>query len=355
MVRARRPRLILVGDVAAETADPREMMRHVTPYAEESAIAFCNCEWPLTDRGSPWPGKAGRVVRSSPDKIGMYAGFDVVSLANNHIMNYGADGLIQTMSVLDAAGIVYCGAGCNLDEAHRPAFVEGAGTRVAFLSYTSVFTPGFEATHERPGMAVVRIETRYRASTRLHEMPGSPMEIETCAHPRDTDRLFEDVRRAREQADYVVVSWHWGVSMGYRYLVPYQVDLGRAVLDCGADLVIGHHPHALQGIEIHNGKIIAYSVAHCGFDMEHGSFADDAILLEVPLHAAGPGPVRVLPIGNAVRQPVILGAETGRPCLDRLAELSRPLGTEFTADKDAVIPVRGAKPFDPTAAFGMFR
>jgi poly-gamma-glutamate synthesis protein (capsule biosynthesis protein) len=162
------PRLVLVGDVAAENAEPEFVMQKVASYIQESAIACCNCEWALTDRGVPWPGKAGRVVRSHPSKLPLYSlpRFDVVSLANNHIMNYGAEGLEQTLDVLDTAGIKHCGAGGNLEAAHRPALVEWGGTRAAFLSYTSVYTAGFEATSNRPGMAVVRIETTYRVPRR---------------------------------------------------------------------------------------------------------------------------------------------------------------------------------------------
>jgi poly-gamma-glutamate capsule biosynthesis protein CapA/YwtB (metallophosphatase superfamily) len=351
---SKQPRLVLVGDVAMETADPSEVMANIRPYMEQSAAAFCNCEWPLTDRGAPWPGKAGRVVRSSPPKVSVYAGFDVVSLANNHIMNYGAEGLAQTLQVLDAAGIRHCGAGLTRAEAHRPAIVEAAGRRIALLAYTSVFAPGFEAGENCPGMAVVRVGTRYRVSKRLEEMPGSPMEIETVPDPEDFGRLLDDVRAARQDADIVVLSWHWGVSMGYRYLVPYQVDLGRAAIEAGADLVIGHHPHALQGIEVHQGKIIAYSTGHCGFDMEHESFADDSILLEMPLDRPLVGEVLVRPLGNSVRKPTILSRQAGKPCLERLANLSRPLGTDFLAEGDGARPVRSERPFNSTAAFGMF-
>jgi poly-gamma-glutamate capsule biosynthesis protein CapA/YwtB (metallophosphatase superfamily) len=350
---SKQPRLVLVGDVAMETADPADVMVNIRPYMEQSAVAFCNCEWPLTDRGAPWPGKAGRVVRSSPPKISAYSGFDVVSLANNHIMNYGAEGLAQTLQVLDAAGIQHCGAGPNKAQAHRPAIVAAAGRRIAFLAYTSVFAPGFEAGENRPGMAVVRVGTRYRVSKRLEEMPGSPMEIDTIPDEQDFERLLRDVREARQAADMVVLSWHWGVSMGYRYLVPYQVDLGRAAVDAGADLVIGHHPHALQGIELHRGKAIAYSTGHCGFDMEHESFAEDGVLLEVPLDRTS-GDVLVRPIAEAVRKPTILDREAGRDCLNRLADLSRPLGTDLVADGDAARLVRSERPFNPTAAFGMF-
>jgi poly-gamma-glutamate synthesis protein (capsule biosynthesis protein) len=335
------PRLVLVGDVASETADPEFVMKKVTSYLQESAISCCNCEWALTDRGTPWPGKAGRVVRSDPSKISLYSipGFDVVSLANNHIMNYGAEGLEQTLEVLDRAGIKYCGAGANLDAAHRPAIVEWKGTRIAFLSYTSVYTAGFEATPNRPGMAVIKIETSYRVPRRLHELPGAPLDVTTTPDSTDEERMLTDIRDARELADIVVVLMHWGVSMGYQHLVPYQIRLGHAAVDAGADLVVGHHPHTVQGVELYNGKTIAYSLAHFGFDMEHPTIADEAILLEIALEGKALGQSRIRAVGNPLKQPELLDVENGRYTLDWLRRLSRPLGTDLEYHTDFAVPV----------------
>ncbi len=334
------PRLAIVGDVAMELADPEVVLERIAPFLRASAISFCNCEWPLTDRGTPWPGKAGRVVRSTPAHVRTYrfGGFDVVGLANNHMMNYGPEGLLQTLEVLDAAGIRHCGAGRSLDEAHQPAIVEAAGCRVAFLAYTSVFTPGFEALEDRPGVAVVRVETTYRVSPRAREMPGSPQDVTTTPDPTDLEHVRRDIAAARRRADAVVVSWHWGVSMGYQHLVPYQTELGRTAIDAGADLVVGHHPHTVQGIEVYRDKVIAYSVAHCGFDMEHASFSDESVLLEVALEAKGLGAVAVRPIVNAVERPELVDADRGRPCLSWLGRLSLPLGTELVYGTDRVVP-----------------
>lgn len=335
------PRLVVVGDVAIEHADHTLMMEKVAHYIQESAIACCNCEWPLTDRGAPWPGKAGRIVRSHPSKISLYSstGFDVVSLANNHVMNYGAEGLEQTLNVLDDAGVRHCGAGLTLEEAHKPAVLEWRGTRVAFLSYTSVFTPGFEATADRPGMAVVKVETTYRIPKRLHEMPGSPLDITTTPDPTDEVQMLRDVRTARKLADSVVVLMHWGVSMGYQHLVPYQIRLGHAAIDAGADLVVGHHPHTIQGVEVYHGKTIAYSVPHFGFDMKHPTISEEAILLEIELRHESLGQVRIHPVGDALRQPEILDLERGRATLDWLRRLSRPLGTDLGFQDDFAVPV----------------
>jgi poly-gamma-glutamate capsule biosynthesis protein CapA/YwtB (metallophosphatase superfamily) len=338
-------RLILVGDVAMQDNDPEVMFREVAEYVTESAIAFGNCEWSMSDRGAPWAGKSGLICRTSPSQVRAYthAGFKAVGLATNHMLDYGTDGLMQTIEVLDAAGIGHCGGGSNEQEAHQPAIIEAQGLRVAFLSYTSVFTPGWEAAPDRAGLAVVRVETAYRPPRRGDEMPGSPFAVVNTPDGQHVRQLVDDIASAREQADAVIVSWHWGVSLGYQHLVPYQVELGHRAIDAGADLVLGHHPHLLQGIEVYRGKVIAYSVGHFGFDLgfEMATAAysqDESVLLECELRP-GLGEVKVRPVLNSGHQPRIVGLEDGRTCVDWLARISRPLGTDFRRDGDAIVPV----------------
>lgn len=335
------PRLVFAGDVAMETADPAIKMHKIADYFRDSAIAFCNCEWPLTDRGAPWPGKAGRAVRSTPALVSTYTmcGFDVVSLANNHIMNYGPDGLLQTIEVLDSAGIAHSGAGANLAAAHAPAILERSGKRYAFLSYTSVFTPGFEATEESPGMAVVKIDTAYRIPKRLHEVPGMPMEMEMRPNARHVERLIHDIRNARKLADAVVVSWHWGVSLGYQHLVGYQVELGHLAIDEGADVVVGHHPHTVQAVEVYEGKPIAYCLGHCGFDMKSNSFTEESLVLEMPIADQGLGAPVVRVLANAVECPELADALKSEKTLDWLARLSAPVRTKFEMREGVAVAV----------------
>ncbi len=334
-----KPRMVLVGDVATETADPSKVFDLIAPYIGSSAIAFANCEWPLADRGQPWPGKAGRVVKSLPELVTTYTipGFNVVCLANNHLMNFGDEGMMQTIEVLDRAGIAHCGGGRNMEEAHRPAIVTWGGLKFAFLSYTSVFTPGMEATENRTGMAAIKIESNYRIPTRLHEVPGNPLTCDTKARPAHLERMKSDIANAKKISDVVVVSMHWGVSMGHQHLIGYQVDVGHAAIDAGADLVVGHHPHTIQPIEIYKGKTIAYSLAHCGFDMKSHTFAEESIVLEMELTATGLGRTLVRPVANPIRRPRIVDLNEGASTIEWLRRLSRPHGTTFIDEGDAVV------------------
>ena len=334
-----KPRLVLVGDVATETADPSKVFDLISPYIRSSAIAFANCEWPLSDKGQPWPGKAGRVVKSRPDLVTTYTipGFNVVCLANNHLMNFGDDGMLQTIEVLDKAGIAHCGGGKNIDEAHKPALLTWKGLRFAFLSYTSVFTPGMEAAENKTGMAVIKIDSHYRIPTRLHEVPGNPLTCDTKAKPSHLERMSVDIDQAKKIADIVIVSMHWGVSMGYQHLVGYQIEIGHAAIDAGADLIVGHHPHTIQPIEIYKGKTIAYSLAHCGFDMNSHTFADESIVLEMEIKSTGLGRTLVRPIADPIKRPRIVDLQEGASTIEWLRRLSKPFGTKFTDEEDYVV------------------
>jgi len=163
------------------------------------------------------------------------AGFDVLGLANNHILDYGPAGLFETWAVLDSVGLAHVGTGRNRTEAHRHVLIERAGTRIAVLAYSHTFPAGFWASEDRPG----------------------------TAHA-DSLRLRRDVRRAAAEAELVVVSFHWGAELR-EWPKEYQQVFAHLAIDAGADLVIGHHPHTLQPLEWYRGRLIAYSLGNFVF------------------------------------------------------------------------------------------
>ena len=245
-------RVIAVGDIMLDgTARPvlaqngyDHAFAGVKQLFGDAPVVFGNLEGPLTVRGNPEQDKT-YVFRSPPDKVSQAlvgAGFNVVSLANNHTLDYGADGLAQTIETLDAAGIAHAGAGADLTAARRPAIIETGGKRVAILAYSLTLPETFYAAAGKPGTAFG------------HE-----------GHVR------ADVQAASEQADIVLVSFHWGQE-GKTELREYQVRLGRLAIDAGAAAVIGHHPHILQGIEHYRDGVILYSLGNFTF----GSYSQRA-------------------------------------------------------------------------------
>ncbi len=220
--------------------------KNVRPLVPDEELFVVNLECPFTARGEKVPKNFN--FRARPEFVAtlVAGGVDAVSLANNHLMDYGLEGLLDTMAVLDEQGIPYFGAGRNLAEARRPAIIQWQGMKVALLGYFFLGTRNIE-----PPM-VIATETT----------PG------VAGHFSDVDQmermLREDITLARTQADLVIPFFHWGRE---RYFLPepYQARLGRAAVEAGASLVLGSHPHVLQGMELFNGVPIAYSLGNFVF------------------------------------------------------------------------------------------
>jgi poly-gamma-glutamate synthesis protein (capsule biosynthesis protein) len=262
-------------------------------------VLFHNYEeaYPATHSGGTWmaaePFIAGELV---------WAGFDMVSRANNHTMDYGAGGLRATTRALDAVGLVHAGAGENLAQARSPAYLETAGGRVALISVASTFSdedragPQGDDIRGRPGLSPIRYTRTYTVSAaslqklrdvaeelgfrtgsqedrmrflREQFVVGDPPGWRTEAHEGDLEEILAAVRDARRQADWVIVTSHSHEGGSSREVpADFLVDFARAAVDAGADLFVGHGPHVLRGIEIYNGKPIFYSLSNFLFQNE---------------------------------------------------------------------------------------
>lgn len=211
-------------------------------------IAMVNLESPVTLRGMPVQKPFNFRVRPASVAALLPAGISIVNIANNHIFDYGPEGLFDTFSYLDSLKIFYVGAGRNLKEAHRGVVREIRGIRIGFLGYYGGGeAPG--ATKTGPGVA--------RRSIR---------EIS-----EDIDSL-----RTRDSVGYVVVNLHWGTELADSPDSDQQIFAHR-VIDAGADAIIGHHPHILQGIEQYHGGVIVYSLGNFLFGGNSRSSYDTGV------------------------------------------------------------------------------
>ncbi len=268
-------------------------------------IALGNLEAPLTVRGQEFKDKRFR-FRASPKAAAALkkAGFSVVTLANNHIMDFGETGLLDTIRHLDREQVRCAGAGNSLAMARRPAVVERNGAKVAFLAYSLTQPLEFFAAESGAGTA-----------------PGY-------------SRYFrEDIVRAKSSADYVVVSFHWG-GEGLSAPRQYQIEAARRAIDAGADVIIGHHPHVLQGIERYGRGVIFYSLGNFAFG-SMSRHAASSVMARITLHG-GVREVEVLPLNvlNAeVRfQPAIMKGARGKKVVADLNALSRQRKTRIVAE-----------------------
>jgi poly-gamma-glutamate capsule biosynthesis protein CapA/YwtB (metallophosphatase superfamily) len=335
-------RLFVVGDLGIHRENPDSIFASVRPFLEQATILIGNSEYPLTDRGQPWPGKREPIRRTDPRiaQVLHGAGFTAVSLSNNHAMDYGVEGIHQTMEVLDASGVAHAGAGRTDKEAHTPIIIEKEGVRIALLSYTSVFFPGYSATETRSGIATVRVETQYRPTPWSLDTPGVPLAAITIPDPGNVLTMTQDVKLARATADVVIVSWHWGIPItaGHRGVLSYQQELGHAAIDAGADLVFGHHPHVLQGIEKYHGRVIFHSLSHFAMDAPRVHVEPDSLLVDCVIQDGHLGQVGFHPVlFNSGLDPQIATGDQRMEIFTKLQQLSAPFGTRLLCSDDLAL------------------
>ncbi|MBN2082407.1 CapA family protein [bacterium] len=249
----------------------------VVDVLRDADLAFGNLECPITDHTVRTPGKSWEsiqahqnfVFKAPPEissRILAASGFDIMTLANNHIMDYCAAGVTDTLAELDGAGISWVGAGHDTGEAFTAKVVTRNGVRIGFIARSKIVPAASKAGADSPGLA----------------WHGTEFSEELAAAIRDL----------RGRADLVVVTFHWGFE-GHRRHAAYQQQLGRQCIDAGANLVIGHHPHCLQGIELYHGGAIAYSLGNFLFTGK--SALVESAILRVTASRSGVQRVELLP------------------------------------------------------------
>lgn len=240
--------LYFTGDILLDRGVMTYMERYGYDYPflkikdvfKDGDIVCGNLEGPLTEGGVSSFNDHGYIFKFPPSVARNLkdAGFNLMNLANNHTMDYGAKGLTDTMETLNEYGIGWFGAGADAQEAALPVFVNIKGTVIGFLGYSAFPPEGYSVTQEKPNISML-----------------------------EKSSLCKYVTEARGKCDFLVVSFHWG-----REFDPFpddiQKDTAHIAVDSGADIVIGHHPHVYQGMEVYNGKYIFYSLGNFIFDKQ---------------------------------------------------------------------------------------
>jgi poly-gamma-glutamate capsule biosynthesis protein CapA/YwtB (metallophosphatase superfamily) len=261
----KRLEFLATGDLGPCRVNPQSIFSHVHERLKQADLVFGQLEPVLTSRGSPMP-QARLAMRSTPNTAAAIreAGFDVISFASNHCMDWGSAGLLDTLDALKANGMQLIGAGMNLTAARAPAFFDKQGTRIAILAYNSILPQGYWATDTQAGCAPMRAWTVQEQIE--HDQPGTPSRVHSFAHREDLAALLADVSAAKQQADVVMLSMHWGIHFVPRVIAGYQREVAHAAIDAGVDIVLGHHPHILKGIEVYKGKPVFYSMGNFAID-----------------------------------------------------------------------------------------
>src|SRR5918992_2803434 len=251
-----------VGDVMIDREHPETSFSLVKDVIQRADISFCQLETAYSDKGSQGSsGPRGAMRHDLRNYAAIpFGGFNVVSMASNHALDWGSDALIDCIARLRRDGMVAPGAGSDIEEARQAALIERDATRIAFLSYCSVAPKGYYASKGKPGVAPMRAITHYEPLE--DDQPGTPCEIFTYPVSEDLEALLADIKKARQAADIVVLSLHWGIHYFRAAIAGYQPAVAHAAIDAGADLILGHHPHMLKGIEVYKAKVIFYSLGN---------------------------------------------------------------------------------------------
>jgi poly-gamma-glutamate capsule biosynthesis protein CapA/YwtB (metallophosphatase superfamily) len=255
-----------VGDIAPNREEPRSIFQHVTGLLKRGDIVFCQLEANLSNRGTLLP-QARLASRTKPETAQAIkeAGFNIVSFASNHCMDLGPEAFYDTIAALKKQGLWVIGVGSNIEEARKPAIIECKGTRIAFLAYNSILPYGFWADIDKPGCTPLRAWTFYEQVE--HDQPGTPCRIHTFPHKEDLQAMVDDIRQAKSQADFVILSLHWGIHFIPAVIADYQREVAHVAIDSGADLILGTHAHILKAIEVYAGKVIFYSLCNFALDL----------------------------------------------------------------------------------------
>ncbi len=254
--------LVGVGDNKPQRDDPPSAFGLCVNAFRNADIVFGQLESVYSDRGIPM--FTPQVLRRrSPKNITAFnekgAGFDVMSYACNHAMDYGWEAFYDTLDLFKKNNITLVGAGRNIEEARKPAIIEKKGTKVGFLAYLTIVFPGLIAEPDVPGCAPLRAVTFYQ---QWDFQPGTPPLIITKLIPEEKAAMEEDIKKLRSKVDVLVVSIHCGVHLIPAVVAMYQKEAAYAAIDAGADLVLQHHAHILKGVEMYKGKAIFYGLGN---------------------------------------------------------------------------------------------
>lgn len=255
--------LLFAGDIMLDRGVEFYMKQHndwkwpflrIADTLRNADIAFGNLESVISDKGQ----NLGSIYsfRADPKTLEglIFAGFDVLSVANNHSLDYGMSALKDSMNRLQEAGITPIGAGETQAEAYNPTIREVKGIKIGFLAYTAQGSPAWQATEMSPGVAWVD-------ETNLQD-------------------ITQQIALAKKQADILIVSTHFGEEYQTQ---PSEIQklIAKSAVDAGADIVIGHHPHVIQPVEQYKDGWIAYSLGNFVFDQGFSPETAHGLLLEV--------------------------------------------------------------------------
>lgn len=293
--------------------------KETATFLKDADITFANLECTLSTKGEKLVNK-GIWLRAEPKAVeGLkYIDADIVNIANNHILDYNDPAMFETMEMLEKHDIKHIGTGKNIDEARKPAIMEVRNVEVGFLAYTDLYQYGFGI----PGTNKLRY---FEAKENIAGV--APLKYEL---------IREDIQKLRDQVDLVAVSLHWGVEDSH-HVPPEQRELAHKMIEDGADMILGHHPHVLQGIEIYKGKPIIYSMGNFIFDQNHKA-NNESMIVDMDFQNGKVSRLEVIPLQIVgKKQTVFAKRQEAAHIMGYLRELSQQLDAEVEIKENKLV------------------
>lgn len=300
-----------VGDILMDRGIKNMMRKYGWDYPFRAAadfirqfdIAFCNLEGPISNNGAPVDKRY--VFCGDPASLNglKKSGFDIISLANNHILDYGYQALMDTIRILEEKGFYPIGAGKDQATAGQARIIHKNGLSFAFLAYVTYYPAGIKYSRNKPGGAYAY-----------------------------TERIIEEIKKVREKVDYVIVSSHWGNEYEF-YPTDKQRKYAHLCIDNGADLVLGHHPHVIQSIEKYKGKYIIYSLGNFIFD-QHRKERRQSIIFACTFQDGEVKEARIVPVIIENFQPRIAHQQEAYYIIEKIKLLSKDYNVAFIKKED---------------------
>jgi gamma-polyglutamate biosynthesis protein CapA len=305
---ARSAKISIVGDVLLDRGVKEMVHLHrdnqgypyegVSGILKDSDLTIGNLEGPITNSGAPVLKKGNLIFRGNPLCIPyLYnAGFRVFNLANNHSMDYGAKGMSESIRLLNNGGISTFGGGLNKEAAEKPKYMNINGIKIGLLGFSAFPPEGYFCFEDRPDVAHL-----------------------------EENRLYGMIKAAKKNCDILIVMFHWGEEFSY-YASEHQKTVAHLACDSGADIVIGHHPHVLQGVEKYKGKYIFYSLGNFIFDRQIPSGTDETGILQLLIDKNKIQKSSLLPIKIVNCRPRTCNLEEARHIYERFVLYSKGMG-----------------------------
>ena len=322
--------VVAVGDIYLSRTYPKTAFDQVKEAFDTADLVLGNLESTLTTNENqkflyPWAS-----LTSTPEMAAGLDCFDALSLANNHGMDCGTEGLLETIEVVTAEGVEVVGAGENLESATRAATFSIGGTDISILAFeaTQWSWPKMRATSDRAGMNVV---------------PVSPFYPDPKVSEYGLEQYHDHIESVASETDILLVMLHSGIA-GDHTIATHQRALAERAVEAGADAVLGAHPHILQPVRVYDGVPIVYSLSNFVFDSPSFDFPRETVMVRLEIEGASITGVELYPVYiNESGQPTLPSPES--ESFDSVAELltslSERVGTTLQRNSDHLrVPVR---------------